>query len=90
MNGDYVLAILRNDLLSVRLANGRIFLAPPRRVTPHHRELVRKHRQVLIQALSRWPNSEAGARDFREEPPRPDELAHRLRARWQARFRRDD
>lgn len=76
MTGQFVLDILRNDLLNVNAKGGRISLSPRSRVTPRHRELVRKHRQELLLALAAWPNGEAPARTRApwEEPPRPDEL----------------
>ncbi len=77
MTGEQVIAVLRNDLLHVRLHCGRVLLSPKGKIQPKHRELVRKHKSEVLRVLALWPNGEAPPRHplSLAEPPRADERA---------------
>ena len=76
MDAAFLIQLLRNDLLYVLAKNGRIVLTPKGRITDRHRELVRQHREALLEELAKWPGGAARPRDyfaFEDEPVRADE-----------------
>ena len=79
MTGDFVIEVLRNDLITARAAGGKVLLTPRDRVKPEHRALVAKHKADVLQALMRWPDATAPARHLHHEAPRRDELGRGVR-----------